>query len=84
MHLICNIEGRSRNNCCRKKAIPYTFLCVCVCVCVCVVSVRVREWWVCECVSVRFCVCGYGFVCMESGMCLRACSLANPACNPPP
>ena len=63
-----NIEARSRNNCCRKKAVSLTYLCVCVCFC--------------ECVRVRSCVCGCG--CTNAGVCLRACSLTNPAFNAPP
>jgi hypothetical protein len=38
----------------------------------------------CVCVRVRACafVCGCG--CTDAGVCLRTCSLTNPACNAPP
>jgi hypothetical protein len=36
MYVQCDIKARSRNHCCRTKAIVIEYSkCVCVCVCVC-------------------------------------------------
>jgi hypothetical protein len=62
-----------QNHFCREKAISITYLCVCVCA-----RAQVRK----SCVHVE----GWagGCWCKSAGVCLRACSLPNPACNPPP
>ena len=67
-----NIKARLQNNCCYGKAMSYIFLCMCVCV-----RARTR---VDECA----CLCVCGCKCTRAGMCLRARSLTNPACNAPP
>ena len=65
-----NTGPRSPNNCCSKNiSQSYIFVCVCVCA-------RARV-----CVRVRSCVCGCG--CTAASVCLRACSLINPACDTP-
>ena len=64
-----NSEARSRNYCCRVKAMCYIF-----------VFVRARAGGKCMRVCARECWCG----CTGAGVCLRACSLNNRSRNVPP
>ena len=52
----------------KKEQVWYIFVCACECVCVCVF------------LQMRVCVCG----CTGADVCLRECSLTNPAWNAPP
>ena len=64
MHVHLNTESRSRNHCCRRKAIRTTCFSVCECV-----RGRARAG--------EGVVCGCG--CTNVGACLRGCSLTYPA-----
>jgi hypothetical protein len=48
MHVWRNIEARSRNNCCRWKAVSIAYFCVCVCV---------QGVWGCRGAGVCLCAC---------------------------